>query len=69
MGYPPFWMWLVAASITFLGLLLSRSLRTEKVVNRLPVWLCALLALVALVGMWFVLNAQFGGLAVRLALP
>ena len=69
MVYPPLWMWLVAVTITFVGLWLSRSLRMDKRIACLPGWFCALLALAALVGMWYLLNAQFGGLAFRLSLP
>jgi uncharacterized membrane protein len=72
MVYPPVWMWVIAVSMVVGGLWLSRARsarRYEKRVRQLPTWFCALLALAALVGMWYLLQAQFGGLVVQVRLP
>lgn len=69
MVYPPFWLWLLAFALLFGGLWLSDSLPGDRMLTRLPRWFCALLALASLIGMWYLLNAQFGGHVVRLALP
>ena len=66
---PPVWLWFVAGFMVVAGLLLSRSPRASKRVAHLPTWFCALLALAALVGMWFLLNAQFGGQVIQVHLP
>lgn len=52
------WMWLVAGLLLVIGAWLSRSPRRVRL---LPTWLCGLLVVAALVGMWFLLNYQFGG--------
>ena len=66
---PPAWMWVVAVATVVLGLWLSRVPHYEKRVQHLPTWFCGLLALAALVGMWYLLQAQFGGLVVQVRLP
>lgn len=69
MVYPSSWMWLVAIALTVAGLWLSPALGVDKLIARLPGWFCALLALVWLVGMWYLLHTQFDGLAFRMSLP
>lgn len=61
---PFFWMWVVAAGLLLVGLLHGRSRRGYP-----PAWVCGLLALGALLGMWFLLNAQFGGQVLQIHLP
>ena len=69
MFYPPAWMWAVAVGTFVLGVWLSRVPRYEKRVRQLPTWFCGLLALAALVGMWYLLQAQFGGQVISVRLP
>lgn len=64
MMYPSPWMWIVAAGLLLVGLLHGRSRRAYP-----PTWVCGLLALGALIGVWFLLNAQFGGQVFQLHLP
>lgn len=68
MEYPPAWMWIVAVVMVIVGIWLSRR-RVSKTLAHLPGWFCALLVLVALLGMWFLLNAQFGGQAIHIPIP
>lgn len=64
------WMWAVGISLVLLGLWqLRRSQRSWRRASYPPVWLCGLLVVVALVVMWFLLNAQFGGQAMQFHLP
>ncbi|HEY3994247.1 MAG TPA: hypothetical protein VGM01_15365 [Ktedonobacteraceae bacterium] len=63
MIYPPVWLWLVAFALVFVGLRFSRS------VERLPPWLCGLVVLAALIGMWYLLNGQFGNYGIQIHLP
>lgn len=65
MIYPPLWLWLLACALLFAGLWLSRSPRFL----RLPAWLCASLSVASLVVMVYLLNAQYGGLVLRVVLP
>lgn len=69
MVYPPFWLWLIAVSLTLDGLLLSRFPSVDRFIARLPLWFCALLVLAGLVGIWLLFHAQFGGLSVPVSLP
>ncbi|HEU5382999.1 MAG TPA: hypothetical protein VFV38_46930 [Ktedonobacteraceae bacterium] len=64
MANPSFWMLLVAAGLLLVGLLHGRSRRGYP-----PVWVCSLLVLGALLGVWFLLNAQFGGQVLQIHLP
>ena len=63
MAYPPVWLWLAAFALVFVGLLFSRS------VERIPAWLCGLIVLASLIGMWWLLNGQFGGQVLHIHLP
>jgi hypothetical protein len=58
------WMVLVA-----FGLLLAGFLHTRARWGYPPAWFCGLLALAALVGMWFLLQAQFGDQVIQVHLP
>ncbi|HLI70684.1 MAG TPA: hypothetical protein VKV19_13075 [Ktedonobacteraceae bacterium] len=62
MGSLVFWMVVVVAVVVLV--VGARSLSRPG--GRYPsVWVCGLLAVVALVWMWVMLNAQFGGQVIR----
>lgn len=71
MIYASPWMWAAGIALVLLGLWqLRRSRRrTFRRSSYPPAWVCGLLAVAALVGMWFLLNAQFGGQVMQIHLP
>ena len=66
MIYPPVWMWVVAVVLLVVGGLVS-FVRQGR--GYPPTWVCGFLALGAVIGMWFLLNAQFGGQVMQFHLP
>ena len=57
---PESFMWAIAAVMLIGGGLLC----FRRGGGYPPVWVCAVLAVAALVGMWFLLNYQFGGMSI-----
>ena len=60
------WMAGLAVGLILVGLLHGRS-RYRRAYP--PTWVCGLLAVGALVGMWMWLNAQFAGQVIQFHLP
>ncbi len=64
----PLWLWSLSATVVLVGLWLGRSPRYEKTVQRLPLSVCLLLVLGALIGVCLLITVQFGGLVVQVLL-
>lgn len=59
----PVWMWIIGAALVLIGLV-GRGKRFDPL--KLPSWVCVVLVIAAMFGMWVLVGAQFGTHALHL---